>query len=89
MQGAGRADVPVVLQAPGNTADAVPWERLPIFVSSPAKYRRTGCRKPLPPPYALYLVTILEARLSAVLKLAAGKACHRCVGVHALAWILH
>ena len=29
MQGFGHADVPVVLQVPGNEADALPCERLP------------------------------------------------------------
>ncbi len=31
MRGAGHADVLVVLQVPGNKADAVPCERLPIL----------------------------------------------------------
>jgi hypothetical protein len=31
MRGAGHADVPVVLQMPGNKADAVPCERLHGF----------------------------------------------------------
>jgi hypothetical protein len=31
MRGAGHADVVVVLQVPGNKADAVPCERLPIL----------------------------------------------------------
>jgi hypothetical protein len=33
MCGAGHADVLVILQVPGNKADAVPCERLPFFHS--------------------------------------------------------
>jgi hypothetical protein len=34
MRGAGHADIPFLLQMPGNKADAVPCERLPKFFFS-------------------------------------------------------
>jgi hypothetical protein len=46
MSGAGHADVLVILQVPGNKADAVPCERLRDFYSisrlSPAKPEKKG-----------------------------------------------
>ena len=43
MQGAGHADVLVILQVPGNKADAVPCERLPFLLY----LRRYRLHKPL------------------------------------------